>query len=108
MIKSVVAALKERPLDAKLLVAGDFNVKLLDPEVDQRGKEIVAVLATEMLEDIPDHFLLRQRSWFRDGRTWSMVQAEREVMSWTDYILGTDRHLFWNVSAREPRHKSDH
>ena len=108
MIKSVVTALKERLRGAELLVAGDFNVKLLDPEVDQRGKEIVAVLATEMLEDIPDHFLLRQRSWFRDGRTWSMVQAEREVMSWTDYILGTDRHLFWNVSAREPRHKSDH
>ena len=31
-IESVVAALKERPRGAKLLVAGDFNEKLAEPE----------------------------------------------------------------------------
>ena len=30
------------------------------------------------------------------------------MQSWTDYILGTDRRLFGNVSVRDPRHKSDH
>ena len=36
MIESVVAALKERPQVAELLVAGDLNVNLADPEVDRK------------------------------------------------------------------------
>ena len=36
IIESVVAALKERPRGAKLLVAGDLNVNLADPEGDWR------------------------------------------------------------------------
>ena len=35
-IESVVAALKERPVGAKLLVAGDFNANLAEPEGDRR------------------------------------------------------------------------
>ena len=30
------------------------------------------------------------------------------VRSRTDYILGTDRRLFWNVSVWDPRHNTDH
>ena len=37
-----------------------------------------------------------------------MVQVGREVSSWTDYILGTDHRLFWNVFVWDPRHNSDH
>ena len=37
-----------------------------------------------------------------------MIQEVREVRSQTDYILGTDRRLFGNVSVRDPRHNSDH
>ena len=37
-----------------------------------------------------------------------MVWAGREVRSRTDYILGTDRCLFKNVSVRYPLHNSDH
>ena len=48
-IESVVAALKERPCGAKLLVAGDFNVKLSEPEGDWREENIAAALATEGL-----------------------------------------------------------
>ena len=36
-IESFVAALKERPRGAKLLVVGDFNINLVEPEVDWRG-----------------------------------------------------------------------
>ena len=36
-----------------------------------------------------------------------MVREGREVMARTDYILGTDRRLFWNVSVRDPRHNLD-
>ena len=37
-----------------------------------------------------------------------MLQKGREVRSRTDYILGTDRRLFGNVSVRYHRHNSDH
>ena len=37
-----------------------------------------------------------------------MVQAGREVRSQTDYILGTDRNIFLNVSIWDPMHNSDH
>ena len=37
-----------------------------------------------------------------------MIREGREVRSRTDYILGTDCRLFGNVSARDPRHNSDH
>ena len=37
-----------------------------------------------------------------------MRHIGREVISWTDYILGTDIHMFWNVSVRESQHNLDH
>ena len=80
-IDSVVARLKERPMGAELLVAGDFNANLAEPEGDQRGEDIAAAMATEGLEDMLSHFLPRRRSWCRDGRMWSMIREEREVRS---------------------------
>ena len=102
--ESVVAALKKRLRGAKLLVTGDFNANLVEPEGDRRGEDIAEALATEGLEDMSAHFLPRRRPWCRDRRTWSMIREEREVRSWMDYILGTDRHLFGNVSFRDPMH----
>ena len=61
-IDSAIAALKEQPRGAELLVAGDLNVKLSDPEVDRRVKDIVVALATEGLDDILAHFFPRRRS----------------------------------------------
>ena len=107
-IESVIAALKDRPRGDKLLVAGDFNVKLSEPEGDRRGEDIAEALVTEELKDMLEHFLPRRRSCCQDGRTWIMIQTGREVRSRTDYILGTDHGLFWNVSVRDPRHNSDH
>ena len=77
MIESVLAALEERPRGAELLVAGDFNINLLEPEGDQRGDDIVMEMATEGLKDMPAHFLPRRRSWCQDGRTWSMIWEVR-------------------------------
>ena len=59
-------------------------------------------------EDMAAHFLPRQRKRGRERRTWSMVRGGRVVRSRTDYILGTDRRLFWNVSVWDPRHNTDH
>ena len=36
-----------------------------------------------------------------------MVREGKVVRSRTDYILGKDRHIFWNVSVRDPRHTTD-
>ena len=90
------------------MVAGDFNVNLLETEGDRRGEDIAAAMATEGLEDMSTHFLPCRRSCCWDGRTWSMIWEEREVRSRTDYILGTDRCIFGDVSVRDPRHNSDH
>ena len=73
-IESVVAALKERPRGVKMLVAGDFNVNLVDPEGNRRGEDIAAAMEAEGIEDILAHFLMLRRSWCRDGRTWSMIR----------------------------------
>ena len=35
-----------------------------------------------------------------------MVWAGRKVRSQTDYILGTDQSLFWNVSVQDSRNNS--
>ena len=107
-IENVVAALKECPRGAALLVAGDFNVNLAEPEGDRREEDITADMATEGLEDMLAHFLPCRRSWCRDGWTWSMIREGREVQSRTDYILGTDRRLFGDVSIQDPRHNSYH
>ena len=76
-IESVVAALKERPRGAKLLVAGDLNINLEDPEGYCREGGSMAALMTSVLEDILAHFLLRRRPWCRYGRTWSIVGVGR-------------------------------
>ena len=91
-----------------LVVAGDLNVNLSEPEGGRRGEDIVEAMATEGLEDMPAHFLPRRRSWFRYRRTWSMIWESREGRSRIDYILGTDCRLFGNVSVRDPRNNSDH
>ena len=104
----VVATLKERPRGTELLVAGDFNVKLSEPEGDQRGEDIADSLATEGLKDMSEQFLPCWRPWCQDRKTCSMIRTGRKVRSQTGYILGTDQRLFWNVSVRDPRHNSDH
>ena len=37
-----------------------------------------------------------------------MVREGKVVQSRTDYILGTDQSLFWNVSFQDPQHNTDH
>ena len=85
-----------------------MHINLAAPEGDQRGKAIATTIATEGLEDMAPHFLLRQRHWCWDRRTWGMLRKVREVRSRTEYILGTDRRLFGNVSVWDPWQNSDH
>ena len=39
------------------MVAGYFNVDLVEPKVNRSGKDIVAAIVTAGLEDISVHFL---------------------------------------------------
>ena len=89
-------------------MAGDFNVNLATPEGDRRAEDIATTLAMEGLEDMAKHFLPWESRWCRDKRMWGILRKLREVRSWTDYILGTDRRLFRNVTVRDPRKNSDH
>ena len=101
-----------RGSDGYSVVATDAPIRhrggLAEPEGDRRGEDIAAALATEGLEYMLAHFLPRRRPWCWAGRTWSILREGREVRSWTDYILETDRRLFGNVSVQDPRHNSDH
>ena len=54
------------------------------------------------------HFLPRAKRWCRNRWNWGMLWKGQEVRSRTDYILGTDRRLFRNVTVWDPRHNSDH
>ena len=45
-IESVVAVLKERPRGAELLVTGDFNVNLAEPEGYRKGEDITVDMVT--------------------------------------------------------------
>ena len=80
-IERVVKALRERPKEEELLVAGDLNIKFAEPEGDRKEEDIAETLATKGLEDMAEHFLLRRCRWCRDGRTWSMLQKGRECCS---------------------------
>ena len=93
-IESVVAALKERPRGTALILAGDLNTTLADPENDMRGTEIAAVPTEAGIEDMAAHFLPRRSRWNQGRRTWSMVREGKVVRYRTEYILGTDRSLF--------------
>ena len=107
-IERVVTALGDRPKGTTLIVEGDLKTDLGDAESNRRGSEIVAAMAEARVEDIRAHFLPRKQNWGRERRTWSMVREGKVVRSRTDYLLGTDRSLFRNVSVRDPRHNTDH
>ena len=89
-------------------MAGDLNTDLGDAESNRRGLEIAAAMTEARVEEMAAHFLPRKRNWGRERRTCSMVREGKVVRSRTDYLLGTDRSLFRNVSVRDPRHNTDH
>lgn len=105
-IEHVTQAIAQCPAKAELVVAGDLNVDLTDPEGSERDETIAAAIADEGLEDMSLHFFRRRGK--RDGRTWTMARQGRMITSKTDYVLGTDRRAFRNVQTRDPRCNSDH
>ena len=107
-IENVVADIGMRPQGATLLVVGYFKTNLATPEGRDRDEVIAAALADECLEEMSDHFLPRHKPWLKDGRTWAMHRGGREVLSQTDYIMGTDSCLFQNVAVWDMQQNIDH
>jgi len=103
-IEQVRQAIDHGPTSAGLIVLGDLNVDLADPERSERDKTIAAKLVD--LDDLSLNFCGRRGR--RGGHTWSMFRRGRTVSSKTDYVLGTDCRSFRNVQIRDPRCNSDH
>jgi endonuclease/exonuclease/phosphatase family metal-dependent hydrolase len=99
-------AMEALPQGLRPLLLGDLNVDLDDLRND-RARSMAADLASYGFEDLLPHF--RQRCGFCHGTTWWQHRDGGTVRSRCDYILGTDRRMFKNVSLRDPRlFSSDH
>ena len=59
----------ERPKGTDLIIARDFNVDLERTGGWGRDEQIMAVVATEVLEDLAGHFPPQQQAWCKDQRT---------------------------------------
>ena len=91
-----------------MLVTENINADLYKPEETTRAEEIYTALASVFLEDTSSHFLQRHKTWLRDGRTWIIWRGHQLVRSQTNYLLGTERYLYQNVSEWDARHNSYH
>ena len=107
-IQYMEAEMAQKPRGMELIIAGGLNVDLGKEVGWVRDKEITVAVATPGLDDIAGRFFLRQRTSCQDQRTCAKVRQGRVVRSRTDYILGSDRWIFQNVAARDPRHNSNH
>ena len=88
---------------------GDLNANFGGPKGKYHDEEIATALVAEFLRYIWLHLLLHQtKTWARYSKMWSMTRLGREVQYRTDYLLGTDRRLFWKISVRDPQHNSYH
>ena len=88
-----------------MIVIGDFNVDLADPNQDERGAEITDALAS--MEDLLLHSKPRER--YAHRQTWWQERDGSTIRSRCDYILGFDRRMFLNVCLKDPRcFNSDH
>ena len=83
-------------------MVGDLNTDLEDLESARRGTDIAAAMKAAGVEHMTAHLLPRKRRRGRERRTWSMVREGKVVRSWTDYLLGTDRSIFRNMSVQDP------
>jgi exonuclease III len=107
-VEYITQAFEALPRALPPILLGDLNVDLDDPrDRDGRGQEIAMEMASLGLEDLLRQF--RQRRGFRHGTTFWQYRNGQTVRSRCDYILGTDRRMFKNVSLRDPRlYTSDH
>ena len=71
-IESVSAVIRDQPYGADLLVAGNLNSNLAEPEGTPQGGATADEIAAAGLLDMGMHFLQRHKTWFQNRRTWRM------------------------------------
>ena len=71
-IEDVTASIRDQPYGVELLVAGDLNANLVEPEITPRGEALADELAVAGLEDMILHFFPLSKPWLQDMFTWSM------------------------------------
>ena len=103
----VEQALQAVPKGLELILMGSLNARLGDPR-DEREEELVMALVDRGLVNMTDYFLPRIQYWGAGGWIWSMQRDERQVTGRGDYILSTDRRIFFNAWIWETRHGTDH
>ena len=81
--EDVVSAIMYQTYEAELLIAGNLNTKLEDPEVTPRAEAIADELMASGLMDMGLHFLPRRKMWLKDMCTWRMQWDRQEVWSQT-------------------------
>ena len=107
-IDAVVAAIGHHPHGEELLVAREFNSDLAASEWNASNKKIAVDLSNTGMEDVITHLIPRNKPWFRDRETWSMLRGGQEVHNRTEYILGTDHHMLKNVLVWGAWHNIDY
>ena len=100
-------ALKAAPTGLELILMGYLNAPLGEP-CDEREEDLETALADRGLVNIIDHFLSQRRYWGAGGWAWIMQRDGRQVTGRGDYILSTDRRIFFNAWIWETRHGTDH
>ena len=105
-VEYIIQAFEALPRAIPPILLGDLNVDLDNPR-DERGQAITTEMAVLGLEDLLLHFRLRRS--YRHGMTYMQHRNGETVRARCDYLLGTDRRMFTNVSIRDPRlFTSDH
>ena len=107
-IEGVAVSIRDQPYGDDLLVVGNLNSNIAEPEGTPWGGAIVDELAAAELKDMVLHFLPRCKPWLQDMCMWHMRRDGQEVRSHMDYILVTDIRLFQDVTVWYLQHNLDH
>ena len=107
-IEDVAVAISRRTQKADLLVAGDFNANMDEPEGTMCAEYNSTALGASGLEDMSAHSILRRKPWSMDGCTWLILRRDQVMRSQTDNLLGMDHHLYQSVSVWYALHNTDH
>ena len=78
-IEDVIADIGDQPYEADLLVAGDLNANMVDPEVTPWSEAIADEPTVYGLMDMGLHLLPRCNQWLKYRCMWRMQQYGREV-----------------------------
>ena len=84
---------------AKILVDGDINENLEEPEGTPRSEAIAEKITVDGLVDMGLHLLPWRKPWLNDRCTWKIQRDVLEIRYRTDYILGTDYIFFQDVAV---------